>query len=58
MEPIMFLLLSISIIGIFVILGLSHFKIENNVVSHINGGNHNFNSFITKVKNNSVKIKR
>jgi hypothetical protein len=58
MELIMFLLLSISIIGIFVIFGLSHFKIENNVVSHISGGNQNFNSFITKVKNNSIKIKR
>jgi hypothetical protein len=56
MEPIMFLLFSISVIGIFVILGLSHFKFENNV-GHTNGGNHNFNSFMTKVKNNSLKIK-
>jgi uncharacterized membrane protein YkgB len=56
MEPIMFLLLlSISVIGIFVILGLSHFKFENNV-GHTNVGNHNFNSFMTKVKNNSLKI--
>jgi hypothetical protein len=56
MEPIMFLLLSISVIGIFTIFGLSHFKIENNI-GHINGGNHNFNSFMIKVKNNSLKIK-
>jgi hypothetical protein len=56
MEPIMFLLFSISVIGIFVIFGLSHFKFENNV-GHTNGGNHNFNSFMTKVKNNSLKIK-
>jgi hypothetical protein len=56
MEPIMFLLLSISVIGIFIIFGLSHFKIENNI-GHINGGNHNFNSFMVKVKNNSLKIK-
>ena len=58
MEPIMFLLLSISLIGIFIIFGLSHFKIENNIVNNINGGNHNFDSFLMKVKSNSVKIKR
>lgn len=57
MEPIMLLLLSISILGIFVIFGISHFNIENNVVNHINGGNQNFNSFMAKVKNNSVKIR-
>jgi hypothetical protein len=56
MEPIMFLLLlSISVIGIFVIFGLSYFKFDNNV-GHTNVGNYNFNSFMTKVKNNSLKI--
>jgi hypothetical protein len=58
MEPIMFLLLSISIIGIIVFLGLSQFKIENNVSSHFNGGTHDFNSFMTKVKGNSLKVRR
>ncbi len=58
MEPIMFLILSISVIGIAVFLGLSQFKIENNVSSHFNEGNHNFDSFMTKVKGNSSKIRR
>ena len=57
MEPIIFLLLSTSLIGIFLILGLSHFKIENNLSSHSNERNHSFDSFISKVKNNSLKIK-
>lgn len=58
MESIMFLILSISIIGITVLLGLSQFKIENNVSGHLSGGNHNFDSFMTKVKGNSLKIRR
>ncbi len=58
MEPIMFLLISIPLMGIFVIFGLSHFKIENSTISNFNGGNHNFDSFMNKVKRNSMKIKR
>ena len=54
----MFLILSISVIGIFVLLALSQFKVENNVSGHIHEGNHNFDSFLMKVKSNSVKIKR
>ena len=57
MEPIMFLLLSISLIGISIIFGLSHFKIENNISNSINGGNHGFDLFMTKIKSNSLKIK-
>ena len=58
MEPFMFLILSISVIGIFVLLALSQFKVENNVSGHIHEGNHNFDSFMTKIKGNSSKIRR
>ncbi|MEY4538388.1 MAG: hypothetical protein RLZZ306_145 [Bacteroidota bacterium] len=58
MEPIMFLILTISIMGIMVFLGLSQFKIENNVSTHFDGGNHDFNSFMTKIKGNSLKVRR
>ena len=54
----MFLLLSISITGIIVFLGLSQFRVENNVSSHFNGGTHDFNSFMTKIKGNSSKVRR
>jgi len=57
MEPIMFLILSISIIGIFIIFGLSHVKIENNVSSHFNERGHDLNSFMTKIKGNSSKVR-
>jgi hypothetical protein len=58
MEPIMFLLLSISLLGIFLMFGIFHFKIENNIVNHTNEGSHNFDSFMNKVKSNSSKIRR
>lgn len=57
MEPIMFLILSISLIGIFIIFGLSHVKIENNFSNHLNGTNHDLNSFMTKIKGNSSKLR-
>jgi hypothetical protein len=57
MEPIMFLILSISVIGIVVFLGLSQYKIENNVPGHFNEGNQDFDSFMTKVKGNYSKIR-
>jgi hypothetical protein len=58
MEPIMFLILSISIIGIFIIFELSHVKIENNVSSQLFGERgHDLNSFMTKIKDNSSKVR-
>ena len=57
MEPIMYLILLISIIGIFTIFGLSHFKIENNVSSHFNETGHDLYSFMMKVKGNCSKIR-
>ena len=58
MELFTFLILSISIAGIVVLLGLSQFKIENNVSNHFNEESQNFNSFMTKIKGNSLKIRR
>lgn len=58
MEPIMLLILSISLIGIFVLIGLSQFKIEHNASNHFNGSNPDFNLFMTRIKGNSLKIKR
>ena len=57
MEPIMFLLLSISFIGIFIIFGLSHVKIENNVSSHFDKRGHDLHSFMAKIKDNSSKVR-
>lgn len=57
MEPIMFLILSISLIGIFIIFGLSQVKIENNFSNHLNGTNHDLRSFMTKIKGNSSKLR-
>ena len=57
MEPIILLLLSISLVGIFLILGFSHFNIENNLAGHSNERNHSFDAFISKVKINSIKVR-
>ena len=58
MEPLIFLILLISIVGIVIFLGLSQFKIENNVSDHPNEESQNFNSFMTKIKGNLLKIRR
>ena len=58
MEPFIFSILLISIVGIFVLLGLSQFKIENNVSDHSNEESQNFNSFMTKIKQNLLKVRR
>ena len=58
MEPTVFLLLSVSIIGIIILLGLSQFKIEHSTTNSFNDGNNDFNQFIKKIKSNSSKIKR
>lgn len=58
MESFIFLILSISIVGIVILLGLTQFKIENNLSSHFNEGSQNFNSFMIKIKGNSSKIRR
>ena len=58
MEPIILLILSISVIGIFILFAFSQFKIENNLSGHVHGGNHNFNAFLTKIKGNLSKIRR
>ena len=58
MEPIMFFILSIPLIGIFIIFGLSHAKVENSVSSHFNHNHQDFGSFLAKIKGNSLKIKR
>jgi hypothetical protein len=57
MEAIVLLILSISIIGIFIIFGFSHVKIENNVSSQFNERGHDLNSFMTKIKGNSSKLR-
>ena len=57
MEPVILLLLLISLVGIFLIFGFSHFKIENNLAGHTNERNHSFDSFMSKIKSNSLKIK-
>ena len=54
----MFLILSLSLIGIIVILVLSQFKIENNVSGHFDGNNHDFNAFMSKIKGSSSRIRR
>ena len=58
MEPLIFLILLISIVGIVIFLGLSQFKIENNVSDHSNEESQNFNSFMTKIKQNLLKVRR
>lgn len=58
MDSIMLLILSLSLIGIVVILGLSQFKIENNVSGHFDGANHNFDAFVSKIKSSSSRIRR
>lgn len=58
MDSIMFLILSLSLIGIIVILVLSQFKIENNVSGHFDGNNHDFNAFMSKIKGSSSRIRR
>ena len=58
MESLIFLILLISIVGIVIFLGLSQFKIENNVPDHSNEESQNFNSFMTKIKGNLLKIRR
>ena len=58
MEPLIFLILLISIVGIVIFLGLSQFKIENNVPDYSNEESQNFNSFMTKIKGNLLKIRR
>ncbi len=57
MEPIMFLILSIFLIGIGIIFGISHFKVENDIISHLNERGHDINSFMTKIKGNSSRIR-
>ncbi len=58
MEPIMFFLLSVSIIGIVIFLGLSQFKVEHHVTNHFNRSNQNFESFLTKIRVNLSKVRR
>lgn len=58
MEPFILLILLFSIVGIIVLLGLSQFKIENNASDHPNEESQNFNSFMTKIKGNLLKIRR
>ena len=58
MEPIMFFILSISIIGIVIFLGLSQFKVEHHVTNNLNSSSQNFESFLTKIRGNSLKIRR
>jgi hypothetical protein len=58
MEPIMLLILSISLAGIVVLIGLSQFKIEHNTTNNFSGSNPDFSSFMIKIKGNSLKIKR
>jgi hypothetical protein len=58
MAPIMFLILSISLIGICIIFALSHIKIEKYFSKHLNGTNNDLNSFMTKIKGNSSKLRR
>lgn len=57
MEPIMFLILSISLIGIGMIFGISHFKMEDNIISLLNKRGHDINSFMTKIKGNSSRVR-
>lgn len=58
MEPIMILLLSISLIGILIIFGISHIKIENNASSSFDNKSNHFDFFMTRVKSNSSKVRR
>lgn len=58
MEPIMFFILSVSIIGIIILLGLSQFKIEHHVTNHFSSTNQNFDSFLTKIRGNFSKVRR
>lgn len=58
MDPFMLLILFISIVGIFVILGISHVKTENHISSQYNAGIQGFGSFMVKIKGNSSKLKR
>ena len=54
----MFFILSVSIIGIVVLLGLSQFKVEHHVTNHFNNSNQDFNSFLTKIRGNFSKVRR
>jgi len=56
MEPFPFLILSFSLIGISIIFGFSHVKIEKNVSGHINERGNNLHSFMAKIKGNSSKM--
>ena len=56
MEQLVFFILSVSIIGIIFIFGLSFFKLESNVSNSYVRTNKDFNSFLTKIKTNSSKI--
>ena len=54
----MYFILSIPVIGILIIFGLSRAKIENSMSSHFNHSHQDFGSFLAKIKGNSSKIKR
>lgn len=56
MEQLIFFILSVSIIGIVFIFGLSFFKLESDVSNSYVQTNKDFNSFLTKIKINSSKI--
>ncbi len=58
MEQFVFLLLSVSILGITVIFGLSFSKVESSISTSSYGGtNKDFNSFLMKIKSNSSKVR-
>lgn len=56
MEEFIFFVVSVSIIGIVFTFGFSFFKVHSNTSNTHGIANKNFNSFLTKIKNNSSKI--
>ena len=54
----MFFILSVSITGIVVLLGLSQFKIEHHVTNHFSSTNQDFDSFLTRIRGNFSKVRR
>lgn len=58
MEPMLLLILSTSIIGIVVLIGLSQFKVEHHVTRHFNSESNNFSMFLTKIRGYSSKVRR
>lgn len=58
MTLFMLLILFISVVGIFAIFVISHVKIENNISSQYHARIQDFNSFMTRIKGNSSKLKR